>query len=202
MHSGFVPGGTDEPGTIEHFAYALEPYTDLQALATSLESEGYRIVHEPEEGSRPGSDSLGVLAPDGMTVPLVVPKEAVNPISPGMLATWSSRCPIRKNRRIFSGPSGFKVTEYNEPGLVFMRSTPLHHDLGLVPLPEGNSVGLHHMAFDIGAILDVARAERFLREKSVRIEKGPGVWNQGHTPSFSRTVTFGEPEIRKEFQKF
>lgn len=95
-----------------------------------------------------------------------------------------------------------KVAEYNEPGLVFMRCTPLHHDLGLVPLPEGNSVGLHHMAFDIGAILDVARAERFLREKSVRIEQGPGFWNQGHTPSFSRTVTFGEPEIRKEFQKF
>ena len=67
-----------------------------------------------------------------------------------------------------------KVTEYNELGLVFMRCTPLHHDLGLVPLPEGNSVGLHHMAFDIGAILDVARAERFLREKSVRIEKGSG----------------------------
>ena len=241
-----IPGGTDEPGAIEHFAYELEPDTDLRALAANLESEGYRIVHEPEEGPRPGSDSLGVLDPDGMTVRLVVPKEASNPIppverspeecgiAPGMLGHVVVKVSdTKKSENFYRGLLGLKVTEYNELGLVFMRCTPLHHDLGLVPLPEGDSVGLHHMAFDIGTIPDMARAERFLREKNVRIEKGPGFWNQGHhvelyffdpdrhaielyvnmrryeedrppetTPSFYRTVTFGEPEIRKEFQKF
>ncbi len=240
------PGEADERGAIEHFAYDLGVGTDLRKLADDLKEEGYRVVHEPDEGPRPGSDSLGILDPDGFTVRLVVPREEVvcaqpleKPpktcsIAPQMLGHMVIKVSdTKKSENFYQDLLGLKVTEYNELGLVFMRCTPLHHDLGLMPLQEGSTVGLHHMAFDIGTIPDMARAVCFLKENNIKIEKGPGFWNQGHhvelyffdpdlhaielyvnmrryeceqhpetTPSFYRTVTIGEPEIRKEFQKF
>lgn len=240
------PGGADKQGAIEYFAYELGSETDLRELAAELKKEGYQVVHEPEAGPRPGSDSLGVLDPDGLIVRLVVSRKGM--VCPSPLEKSSKTCSIspkklghvvikvsdtKKSENFYLDLLGLKVTEYNELGLVFMRCTPLHHDLGLMPLPEGSAVGLHHMAFDIGAIPDLARADCFLREKNIRIEKGPGFWNQGGhvelyffdpdlhaielyvnmrrykdeqlpetTPSFYRTVTIGEPEVRKEFQKF
>ncbi len=64
--------------------------------------------------------------------------------------------------------------------MAFQRCATDHHDLGLVPLPKGLSLGLHHVAWDIGNTPEIARSESFLKEKNVPIEKGPGFWNQGH----------------------
>jgi catechol 2,3-dioxygenase-like lactoylglutathione lyase family enzyme len=175
------------------FGYEVDPAADLEDLARKLRDGGVVITKEPGEGPRPGADGFSVSDPAGNIVWIISPangNERPNPapggvedrpISPRKLGHVVIKVADRNaSEAFYQDKFGLRVTEYNQMGLAFFRCGPDHHDLGLLPMPEGRPLGLHHYAFDIGNTSEVARAERFLKERGVKIKKGPGFWNQGH----------------------
>ena len=186
-------GAGDGSASPVEFGYEVDPAADLEDLARKLRDSGVVITKAPGEGPRPGAGGFSVSDPAGNTVWIVSPATGNGrpnpppggtedrPISPRKLGHVVIKVADRNASEAFYREKfGLRVTEYNQMGLAFLRCGTDHHDLGLLPLPEGRPLGLHHYAFDIGNTPEVARAERFLKERGVKIEKGPGFWNQGH----------------------
>jgi len=71
---------------------------------------------------------------------------------------------------------GFKVSDRNEFGMVFLRNGTDHHTVGFAPAPEGavfpsakEYVTLNHMALEVDSIEDLIKAREFLKEQGIPI---------------------------------
>ena len=82
---------------------------------------------------------------------------------------------------------GFKVSDKNEQGMVFLRCQGDHHTIALVPAqadaklgnPNDKSfLGMHHFAMEVGSVDELFRIREFLKDRGVTItyegRRGPG----------------------------
>ena len=83
---------------------------------------------------------------------------------------------INRSEEFYSGILGLEVKGRHEDKMVFLRSNPdVDHDLALVaigeeaPVPDANSVGLYHFAYELGTFEDLRDAYQLVMENSVRI---------------------------------
>ena len=79
---------------------------------------------------------------------------------------------------------GFKVSDRNEQGMVFLHYGGDHHTIGLASAKQPGALqghdqpGLSHLAFEVGSMDELFRMRDFLKQKGVTISfegrKGPG----------------------------
>ena len=79
---------------------------------------------------------------------------------------------------------GFRISDRNEKGMVFLRNASDHHTIGLAAaaeageLPKKNRPGFDHCALEVGSISELFEIRDFLRAKNIPItfegRKGPG----------------------------
>ena len=82
---------------------------------------------------------------------------------------------------------GFKESDRNEHGMVFLRNAADHHTIALVKaesdaeLPDPNDrkqLGLHHFAMEVGSMDELFQIREFLKSKGIAItaegRRGPG----------------------------
>jgi catechol 2,3-dioxygenase-like lactoylglutathione lyase family enzyme len=94
---------------------------------------------------------------------------------------------IARSTRFWTDIMGFKVSDTNEHGMVFLRCAGDHHSVALRPvdpeaqLPDakgGGTLGVDHFAMELNSMDDLLRARQFLREQGVEImyegRRGPG----------------------------
>jgi catechol 2,3-dioxygenase-like lactoylglutathione lyase family enzyme len=91
---------------------------------------------------------------------------------------------IERTTKFWTEIMGFKVSDTNEQGMVFLRFGGDHHTIGLAAakekgdLPGRTRTGLDHLAFEVGSMDELFRTRDFLREKGVEVtfegRKGPG----------------------------
>ncbi|HLQ31432.1 MAG TPA: VOC family protein [Chloroflexota bacterium] len=91
---------------------------------------------------------------------------------------------IERTTRFWTEIMGFKVSDRNEQGMVFLRYGGDHHTIGLAeakekgPLPGRDRAGLSHLAFEVGSMDELFHIRDFLKKKGVKItfegRKGPG----------------------------
>lgn len=91
---------------------------------------------------------------------------------------------IEKTTKFWTEIMGFKVSDVNEHGMVFLRHGSDHHTVALAPakeggeLPEKGRVGFDHCAFEVGSVTELFKIREFLRAKGVTIvfegRRGPG----------------------------
>ena len=91
---------------------------------------------------------------------------------------------IEASTRFWTDIMGFKISDRNEQGMVFLRHAGDHHTIGLAeatdkgPLPGKAQPGLSHLAFEVGSMDELFRMRDFLKERGVQItfegRKGPG----------------------------
>jgi catechol 2,3-dioxygenase len=102
---------------------------------------------------------------------------------------------IERSKRFFQDVLNFPVVGQNDRGMVFFSTDKHdnHHQLALVPAKEGvampnqDSVGMHHVSFELGTFAELQEAYRVFKEKDVRIH---------HTVfhGVSKSVYFEDPD--------
>jgi catechol 2,3-dioxygenase len=91
---------------------------------------------------------------------------------------------IERTTRFWTEIMGFRVSDRNERGMVFLRNASDHHTVALVPaatpgdVPRGGQPGFHHCALEVGTVSELLAIRDFLRAKGVPIvyegRRGPG----------------------------
>lgn len=94
---------------------------------------------------------------------------------------------VERSVRFWKDILGFKESDRNEMGMVFMRNAGDHHTVALVQaepnakLGDPNdkaALGLHHFAMEVGSVEDLFRIRDFLKARGVTItyegRRGPG----------------------------
>jgi catechol 2,3-dioxygenase-like lactoylglutathione lyase family enzyme len=93
---------------------------------------------------------------------------------------------VERSTRFWTDILGFKVSDHNEHGMVFLRNASDHHTIALAParevtpLPDKNrgELGFDHMALEVENVSDLIKIRDFLRAQNVPIvfegRRGPG----------------------------
>ncbi len=91
---------------------------------------------------------------------------------------------IERSTRFWTDIMGFSVSDYNERGMVFLRSAGDHHSIAIAPskkpsrpAPEAG-LQFHHLAMEVDSVDQLFAARAFLRERNIPIyfegRRGPG----------------------------
>lgn len=92
---------------------------------------------------------------------------------------------VEKMNRFYTDTLGFRVSDVNERGMVFLRFGTDHHTLVLAPLSEeekkkGEGFNpLQHIAFEVADLNELKRIKKYLEQSGVRVlgkirHEGPG----------------------------
>lgn len=91
---------------------------------------------------------------------------------------------IERSTDFWTEIMGFKVSDKNEHGMVFLRYGADHHTIALVQSKGRNEaagsgqVSFHHCALEVGSVSELLKIRDFLRAKGVKIiyegRRGPG----------------------------
>jgi catechol 2,3-dioxygenase-like lactoylglutathione lyase family enzyme len=84
---------------------------------------------------------------------------------------------IERSVRFYTEILGFKESDRNERGMVFLRHGNDHHTIGLAPGPKDSTLaprdrylGLHHVALEVNSVDDLFEAREFLRQQGIELE--------------------------------
>ena len=104
---------------------------------------------------------------------------------------------VEKSKKFYTEILGFKPSDVNEQGIVFLRCATDHHDTVLVPLPKENQSSLHmerreiqQISYEVDSVEDLRGALKFLKEKGVMIVSG--LRQRG--PGNDKTIDFLDPD--------
>lgn len=93
---------------------------------------------------------------------------------------------VERSTRFWTEVLGFKVSDRNEQGMVFLRHGSDHHTIALAPAKENTplpdkargQLGFDHMALEVEKVSDLLAIRDFLRSRDVPIlfegRRGPG----------------------------
>ena len=91
---------------------------------------------------------------------------------------------IERSTRFWTEIMGFRVSDRNERGMVFLRNATDHHAIGLMQItgakrPDpGKALQVSHLAMEVADIDTLFRAREFLKQHGVKLtyegRKGPG----------------------------
>ncbi|NIO06988.1 MAG: glyoxalase [Deltaproteobacteria bacterium] len=91
---------------------------------------------------------------------------------------------IERSTKFWTEIMGFKVSDKNENGMVFLYNATDHHTIALAPakekneLPEAGKVRFHHCALEVATVSELFKIRDFLKANNVKIiyegRRGPG----------------------------
>lgn len=94
---------------------------------------------------------------------------------------------VDRSVRFWTEILGFKESDRNEQGMVFLRNAADHHTVALVQAEPGaklgnpndrSALGMHHFAMEVGTIAELFAIREFLKSQNVTItyegRRGPG----------------------------
>lgn len=212
-----VPG---RPG-LHHLAFEVADGDDLQRAHTRLQAAGV-AVRQLDDGQDHGiAAGIGFVLPSGHAFELVAladpavfdgtPRVAAKHFAgagPIELEHASIECNnVGETAEFLQAQLDFRTTEYSRPAggpwfLAFLRSTELHHDLGLFRHDRWDGPGFNHVGFAVPSILEIARVADIASAHGWRLQHSPGRHLVGDNifaylldPSGNR-VEVGTPMIR------
>jgi len=94
---------------------------------------------------------------------------------------------VERSVRFWTEILGFKESDRNEHGMVFLRNAADHHTVALVQAEpdaklgnpnDRSALGMHHFAMEVGSLDELFEVREFLKSKEVTItyegRRGPG----------------------------
>lgn len=91
---------------------------------------------------------------------------------------------IERTTKFWTEIMGFKFSDRNENGMVFLRNATDHHTIALIQateknaLPKRGEVGFDHFALEVATVSELFKIREFLKSKGITIfyegRRGPG----------------------------
>jgi len=173
-----------DPG-LDHVAFDLAPASTVEGAAAALEALG--IETQTWERQDPNAAaSVGLRDIEGNQIQLIVPDGELQPlkqhagIRPRKLGHVATRVrDSRVIRRFYEDVLGFRWSDSNDRGLLFMRCNADHHAANFIEASRPGEV--HHLAFELeDDFSHVQRAGDVLGAYDLPILWGPGRHSPGH----------------------
>ena len=122
----------------------------------------------------------------------------IKPRKLGHLVLWVRD--IHKSVEFYTEILGLEVSDWIEEGMVFLRCSEDHHDLGLAQIPKDaehfNDIpahprpGVEHFSYMLENLEEMENATKMLQEKGVEIVRGIGK----HGPGENLFIVFKDPD--------
>jgi catechol 2,3-dioxygenase-like lactoylglutathione lyase family enzyme len=165
------------------FSFEVSPDADFRAYATVLAAQGIRS--ETRSDPFPGvSECLTFLEPDGTRIELfkswtfVCDNQNVAGVGPLKIGHVALFVPdLKKKVDFYTQLLGFRVSDWIGDHFVFMRCNPDHHSVNFF---EGDSLRLHHVAYELKDMVHVQNGCEALSMLRVPIGWGPLRHGPGH----------------------
>jgi catechol-2,3-dioxygenase len=175
---------SDDAG-LDHVAFDLVPDVDVEQTVSRLAAHG--VVAHAWGRRDPGvADSIGIRDPEGNLLQLSVPDGALEaapvgggiaPRKLGHVATRVADAPTVQS--FYERVLGFRWSDTNGTGVVFLRCNADHHSVNLFQIPNPGQV--HHLAFELeDEFSSIQRAGDILARHDIPIIWGPGRHGAGH----------------------
>jgi catechol 2,3-dioxygenase-like lactoylglutathione lyase family enzyme len=170
---------------LHHIAYAMPNENAVRRAVSVLQERGVRIVEEPRFLDEPGGGfGLRLLDPDGRCIEL---SSEVSPHSNG----WRSKnveprsiCHIVNNTpdieritNFYTSVLGFRVSDWSEQQMVFLRSESKHHNISFNAAAHAS---VNHIAYLVSGVDEVMRGIANLQKHGIERAWGPGRHGPGN----------------------
>ena len=158
---------------------------DVDALYAQVEAAGARIISQPAAAAGPaGGYAFRFFDPDGRAIEVICDTQqrqhralARGEAIPTGLSHVVLHTPdIGKLETFYREVLGFRLSDWIGSFMVFLRCSPAHHRLAILPGPPA----LNHVAFDVSSVDELMRGLARLTEKGVKLSWGPGRHTAGN----------------------
>lgn len=170
---------------IHHIAFSLEDDKAVDAAAVYLREAGVPIVEAPHHIDEPGGGyGLRFLDVDGRLVELSAEVDRLDP------AQWDAPVVPRKvSHTVLNTPDidratdfytrvlGFRVSDWSEHQMVFLRCSSDHHSIAFNLAPHAS---LNHVAYELPSMEDVMKGMGAFRKIGQTQMWGPGRHGPGN----------------------
>jgi len=170
---------------IRHLSFGLPNEHSVNDAAEALKAAGVPIIYEPKTLDEPGGGyGLQFADPDGRRI------ELSSGVA-GPRTEWEARvvephsiCHVVLNTpdidrisRFYTGVLGFRVSDWSEHQMVFLRCNAKHHAISFNQAPHAS---LNHIAYLVSGVDELMRGISNLRKHGVEPAWGPGRHGPGN----------------------
>ncbi|GAC1317813.1 MAG: VOC family protein [Chloroflexota bacterium] len=170
---------------IHHLALEVDGYRAVDAAAERLREHGIKIVNMPHHLEEPGGGyGLGFVDPENRLVELIAESDPLpeanwnatvvpNKISHTVINTVD----IDAANAFYTRVLGFRVSDWSEHQMVFLRCNTDHHSIAFNQAPHAS---LNHIAYELPSIDDVMRGIGSIQRAGRTQIWGPGRHGPGN----------------------
>ena len=178
---------------LHHIAFGVSDEVEVERTARQLQSRGIRLVSEPQPLSEPGS---------GYGFRFIDPENRCIELSAGVVqhqGGWQTKavqphsiCHVVLNTAQidamieFYTLLGFRISDWSEQQMVFLRCNTKHHSIALSRAPHAS---VNHIAYLVSNVDEVMRGMVNMRKHGFEPGWGPG----RHGPGNNIFCYFKEP---------
>ncbi|MBI4491399.1 MAG: VOC family protein [Chloroflexi bacterium] len=179
---GLYPG---ERRRLHHLALSLPNRAAVDAAARELEAAGVPVLDPPRLLDEPGGGyGFSLVDPDGRRLELACdvalsePLDWEAPVRPTKISHVVLNTPdLDRGADFYTRVLGFRVSDWSEHLMVFLRCNSDHHSLALSQAPHAS---LNHIAYEVPGIDEVMRGIGNLKRHGRAILWGPGRHGPGN----------------------
>ncbi len=176
------PGGQR---AIHHLAFGLENPEAVKVAARELEAGGLNIISKPGELEGPGGGyGFRIIDPDNRCLEFSAgvkeaePLSLTAPVIPNKIShVVLNTTNIEKAVSFYTEVLGFRVSDWSEDQMVFIRCNTDHHSISFNRAPHNS---LNHIAFEVPSIDAVMRGIGNLKKFGTPVMWGPGRHGPGN----------------------
>ncbi len=175
-----------EQRAIQRLTFGLSDRAAVDVAATELAGQGVYIVSPPHAlGGPDGGYGFQLADPDGRCLEFACdeadapPLEWATPVKPTKISHVVLNTPdIDRATQFYTGVLGFRISDWSEDQMVFLRCNPDHHSLSF---NRAAHASLNHIAWEVPGVDEVMRGIANARKPGgATIIWGPGRHGPGH----------------------
>ena len=178
LHQGVAKG-------LHHVAYGVRNEDAVHEIEAGLRRNGVRILEDPHSLEEPGGGyGFRFVDPDGRCIELSANvSEHSNGwrrknVEPQSVCHVVLNTPdIDRISNFYTGILGFRVSDWSEHQMVFLRTNSKHHSVSFNAAPHAS---VNHVAYLVSGVDEVMRGVANLRKHGIEPAWGPGRHGPGN----------------------
>lgn len=178
---------------IDHIAFALRSPQEVDAAAEHLQRSGVELLHEPRRLAGPARGyGLRMVDPEGRVLEMSAnvasnaPRNPTDPRPRKLAHVVLNTVDIGASEEFYREVLGFRVSDWSEDQMVFMRINADHHSIAF---NRGEWASVNHVAYELPSVDHYMRAVGRLNQAGIQPLWGPG----RHGPGNNTFAYFADP---------
>ncbi|MEO6387350.1 MAG: VOC family protein [Croceibacterium sp.] len=175
----------DDQKKTDLIGFSADSRADVDALFEQVQAAGAKIISDPAAAEGPaGGYAFRFFDPDGRAIEVICDSRQ----RPHRELAKGEAIPVGLSHVVLHSPDigrletfyrealGFRLSDWIGKFMVFLRCSPVHHRLAILPGPPA----LNHVAFDVSSVDELMRGLARMTEKGVKLSWGPGRHTAGN----------------------